>query len=182
MIVAAVGLPGSGKTEVAKFFITKGFSRVYFGDVTFDYIKEHNIPINEQNEQEVRERFRKEHGMAAYAILNYPKIKKLVDSGCDVLIESMYSWEEYLFLREKFGDELFKVVATYASQKTRAERMKNRKERPLSRDDLMSRDHAQIENLHQAGPIALADYTIVNESGIDYLHSGLERIYELIMG
>ncbi len=180
MIVAAVGLPGSGKTEVTKFFLNKGFSRIYFGDVTFDVMREKGLEVNERNERATREAIRKEHGMAAYAILNYPKIKELSDSGKDVLVESMYTWEEYLYLKERFGDR-FAVVATYASQDTRAERMRSRKERPLSREELVSRDHSQIENLHQAGPIAIADHTIVNEHDMKHLNSELERIYGAIM-
>lgn len=179
MIIAACGLPAAGKTEITKFFLSKGFSKIYFGDITFDYMREHNIPVNEKNEREVREMMRKEHGMGAYAILNYPKIKKLYDEGKNVLLESFYSWEEYTFMKEKFGDE-FIVVATFASPETRIKRLSTRKERPLSREDAISRDYSQIANLHQAGPIARADFMIVNESTLEYLNSELERIYNQI--
>ena len=41
--------------------------------------------------------------MGGYAILNIPKIKKLLKGG-NVLIESLYSWEEYLEMKEEFSD------------------------------------------------------------------------------
>ena len=181
MIIAVVGLPGCGKTESSKFFINKGYHKVYFGDTTFDVMKQRGLEINEQNERATREGIRKEHGMAAYAILSYPKIKKLVDEGKNVLVESMYSWEEYIFLKEKFSDEEFKVVAIYSSPETRIKRLEHRKhERPLTRDETISRDYSQIANLHQAGPIARADFTIVNETTHEHLHAELDKIYNVL--
>ena len=35
------------------------------------------------------------------------------------------------------------------------------------------RDHAEIENLEKGGPIAMADYTIVNEFTLDQLKDGI---------
>ncbi len=180
MIVAACGLPAAGKTEVTKFFLNKGFSKIYFGEITFEVMKEKGLEINEKNERATREAIRAEHGMGAYAILNYPKIKKLHDEGKNVLLESFYSWEEYTFMKEKFGDEFF-VVATFASPETRIKRLATRPERPLSREDAISRDYSQIANLHQAGPIARAEFTIVNESTLEHLNLELEKIYEALM-
>ena len=164
IILAVVGLPGAGKTEIIEYLIKKtNWPKVYFGDVTFDEMKKLGLEINEANERMTRERIRSEYGMGCYAILSIPKIKELIN-GTSVLVESLYSWEEYLEMKKEFGDS-FKVLSVLASPDKRIERMKNRPIRPLSREDVISRDYSQIENIHQAGPIARADFFIVNEEG-----------------
>lgn len=173
-IVAVVGLPGSGKSEAVRAFMKYGFHRVYFGDVTFDRMKKEGLEINEKNERIMRERLRNEYGMAAYAHLSLPKIEALLHERRDVVIESMYSMEEYLCIKEKYPGLM--VVAVYASPKTRYARLGVRPERPLTPDECVSRDLSQIQNLHQAGPIALADFTAVNEGTINDLNKKLEEI------
>jgi hypothetical protein len=39
-----------------------------------------------------------------------------------------------------------------------------------------SRDKAEIENVNKGGPIAMADFTIINESSLDELKVETERI------
>ena len=175
IILAIVGLPGAGKTEAIEYLMKKtGWPKVYFGDVTFDEMKRVGLEINEANERKTREEIRSRLGMGAYAILSIPKIKDLLKNG-SVLVESLYSWEEYLEMKKEFGDE-FKTLAIFASPEKRIERMTNRPIRPLKKEDVISRDYAQIENLHQAGPIARADYMIVNEGTKEDLYKQVDEI------
>jgi len=177
IILAIVGLPGAGKTETVEHLIReKNWPKVYFGDVTFDEMKKDNIEINEANERKMRESIRARLGMGAYAILNIPKIQELYKNG-NVIVESLYSWEEYLEMKKEFGDS-FKVLAIYSNPETRISRMANRPIRPLNREDMISRDYAQIENSHQAGPIARADWTIVNEGTKEDLYKQIDQIVE----
>ncbi len=176
-ILAVVGLAGAGKSDVTEYLIKKmGAPKVYFGDATFDEMKRLGLEINEINERKTREDIRKNLGMGAYAILNLPKIKELFKNG-NVIIESLYSWEEYLEMKKEFGDS-FKVLSIYSSPETRIARMANRPVRPLQRDEMISRDYSQIENLHQAGPIARSDWTIVNEGTKEDLQRELDKIIE----
>ena len=177
IILAVVGLPGAGKTEAVECILRKtNWPKVYFGDATFEEMKKVGLEINEANERMTRERIRKEMGMGAYATLSLPKIKEYF-VGSSVVLESLYSWEEYNEIKKEFGDS-FKTLAIYASPETRIARMSNRPIRPLSREDVISRDYAQIENLHQAGPIARAEYTIVNEGTKEELYSQIDKIIE----
>ena len=73
-VVSVVGMPGSGKSEVARVFDESGFTRVRFGDVTDEEVKRRGLELNEKNERHIRELLRKEHGMAAYAKLNLSRI------------------------------------------------------------------------------------------------------------
>lgn len=175
IILAVVGLAGAGKTETAEYLIKKTkWPKVYFGDVTFDEMKRRGIEINEANERKMREELRTVFGMGSYAIKSMPKLKKLFQTS-SVIIESLYSWEEYLEEKKQFGDS-FKVLAIYSSPKIRTARMEHRPMRPLTAGELLSRDYSQIENLHQAGPIARADWTIINEGSKEELFAKLDEV------
>lgn len=175
IILAVVGLPGAGKNEVTEYLMKKmGWPKIYFGDVTFDEMKRIGLEINEINERKTREGIRAKLGMGAYAILNLLKIKELFKTS-SVILESFYSWEEYLEMKKEFGD-VFKVLATFSSPETRTERLKNRPHRPLTKEEVISRDYAQIENLHQAGPIARADFMVINEGTKEDLYKQIDKI------
>ncbi len=168
-VVAIVGMTGAGKSEVARLFEKNGFTRIRFGDVTDGEVKKRGLELNEANERTVRERLRHELGMAAYAKLNLPRIDAALKSS-DVVIDGLYSWEEYLFLKDYY-EENFCVVAVWSSPKTRHTRLTSRRERPLTLVEAASRDRAEIENLNKSGPIAVADFTISNEASLE----GLEK-------
>src|SRR5579864_489526 len=171
-LVATVGMPGAGKSEVVKFFEDQHYAKVYFGGIVLDHLKVENLEINETNEKMMREKLREIHGMAAMAKLALPKIETALRQD-PVIIDGLYSWEEYLVLKEKFPT--LQVVAVYAPFEVRAARLAQRKVRPLSADEVRSRDQAQIEKLHTAGPIAMADWTLINTGTREELLDQLQR-------
>jgi dephospho-CoA kinase len=116
--------------------------------------------------------------MGIVAELSLPKIDSLLEKG-NVVVESMYSWEEYLILKERYGED-FRVVAVYASSATRYARLGKRNERPLTQEEAMSRDYTQIANIHTGGPIAMADYTITNENSLEDLQKKTKAFIETI--
>ena len=173
-VVAIVGMAGSGKSEVARVFEQHGFTRVRFGDVTDEEVNKRDLPLNEDNERRVRELLRKEHGMAAYAELNLPRINTALTTS-NVVVDGLYSWEEYLVLKDRYGDD-FAVVAVWASPETRYARLSNRPVRPLTFAEAASRDHTEIENTGKGGPIAMADHTIINESSLPDLQKQTNKL------
>lgn len=173
-IVAIAGMAAAGKSEVTKIFEEHGFRKVRFGDITDEELRKRGLEPNEKNERYVREELRKEYGMAAYARLNLPRIESSLKLS-DVVIDGLYSWEEYLFLKERYGERL-SVVAVYASPATRYSRLARRTARPLTAEEARARDRAEIENSNKGGPIALADFTIINEASLDELRKEAERI------
>jgi dephospho-CoA kinase len=174
-IVSIVGMAGAGKSEAARVFEKKGFIRIRFGEITDQEIKKRRLELNEKNERSVRELLRKEHGMAAYAELNLPMIDIAVKQGQNVVIDGLYSWEEYVFLKSHYRDNLY-LLAVWASPETRYARLTGRRDRPLTLKEAVSRDRAEIEKVNKGGPIAMADFTIINESSLDYLRKEAERI------
>jgi len=179
-IIAIQGLPGSGKTVTIDYLMQKyGWPKVYFGDVTFDELKNRGWEINEKNERMVRENLR-----AKFGLLHYTKevIKKIeaMENQPVILVESLYSWEEYLFFKEKFGANFY-LIAIYASPKTRYARLADRPIRPLTAEVAQTRDHAQITNISQAGPIAMSNFTMVNEGSLDDLYQDVDKVIKKII-
>lgn len=178
-LVCVVGMTGSGKSVVSDYLVGKGFGFVRFGQITIDYIQNNKLELCERVEKEVRESFRKEYGMAAYAKLNIPKIDELLKEG-NVVGDGLYSWSEYKVLKNKYKDSLV-VLAVFAPPDLRYSRLDNRKEiddkmrnRPTTFKESKSRDYAEIENIEKGGPIAMADYTIINTSTLDNLLNQVE--------
>lgn len=174
-IIAVVGMCGSGKSEAVKYFTENGFKKVYFGDVVITELKSRGLEISEKNERTVREELRAEYGMGVMAIKSIGKINEFFKSG-NVVIESMYSWEEFKIIKDAFGDN-FKVLAIYTTKGLRYERLGRREFRPLTNEEAMSRDISEIENLDKGGPIAYADYTLINDSTLEELNKKLEKLF-----
>ena len=167
-----MGMAGSGKSEVARIFERNGFKKIRFGDVTDEEIKKRGLELNEENERYVRQQLRKEYGMAAYAELNLPRIDTWLGSS-DVVVDGLYSWEEYTLLKSRYGDD-FHVVAVWASPKMRYKRLLKRAVRPLMVEEAAGRDVAELESTNKGGPIAMADFTIINESYIPETYDSKE--------
>ena len=116
-VIAIVGMAGSGKSEVSKVFEESNYRKVRFGDVTDEEVAKRGLELNEENERTVRQQLRQEMGMAAYAILNLPKIDHLLQSG-HVVVDGLYSWEEYTLMKEHYGQKLV-LVAVWSSPASR---------------------------------------------------------------
>lgn len=172
-IIAVIGMPGSGKSEAVKFFAGNHYQRVYFGEVVMDEMEKLGLDVNEENERNVRENLRKEFGMGAMAIKSMSKIDSLVQSS-NVVIESLYSWEEFKILKQKYKDS-FKLLCIFTTKELRYKRLGDRPFRPLSIIQAESRDYAEIENLDKGGPIALADYNVINDGTIEKLKENLKK-------
>ncbi len=178
-VVSVVGMTGSGKSEVTALFRERGFITVRFGDVTDEEVKRRGLPLTEANERIVREELRNRHGMAAYAQLNLPRIDAALKNA-NVVVDGLYSWEEYVLLKNRYGDD-FVVVAVWASPATRYARLATREVRPLTPPEAAGRDRAEIENLNKGGPIAVADYTIINEGQLNHMQRQIEEVIETIL-
>lgn len=185
-VLAIVGMTGAGKTEAASVFKSQGWQFVRFGQITLDEVMRQGLEVNEKNEKKVREEMRATHGMAAYAILNQPVIDTSLKKG-NVVIDGLYSWAEYKVLKNKYGDTLV-VCAVHTSPKARYARLESRAERhgedkekkfrSFTPAESRSRDYSEIENLEKGGPIAMADYTVVNEGSLEELQRTVRQIIQ----
>ena len=179
-VVSIVGMPGAGKSEVARVFEENGFTRIRFGDVTDEEVAKKGLELNEENERYIRELLRKQHGMSAYARLNLPRIDSALKHS-DVVIDGLYSWEEYTLMKTHYGGDFY-VVAVWASPETRYSRLTARSNRGLTLEEAVSRDRAEIENVNKGGPIAMADFTIINKSSLEDMERQAEGIISKVRG
>ena len=187
-VIALVGMAGGGKTAVADEFKKIGYDYVRLGQITLDEVKRRGLEPKEENERPIREEFRANHGMGAFAILNFPKIDEKLEKS-NVIVDGLYSWSEYKEFKNKYGDT-FNVIAVYASPATRYSRLSDRASRhgddpkmvfrSFSPEEAASRDYAEIEKVEKGGPIAMADYTIVNEGTMDELVTQTKTIINKI--
>ncbi len=176
-LVAIVGMCGSGKSIATLFFESKGYSKIYFGGITYEKMKKENIPYTPENDNKMRVKIRNEYGMGAYAILSLPKIKEQIKKS-NVVIDGLYSWDEYKILKDEFPH--IKLIAIVVDKEIRYERLKNRINRNYSINESIKRDLNEIEKIAKGGPIAYADYFILNNYSLEEYKDKLENINQII--
>jgi dephospho-CoA kinase len=175
-VVIFVGMPGAGKSFCVDYLTDRGFPKVYFGGITVDEVKRRGLEINEMNEKMVREELRATEGPGVMAKRVLAQIDALFEAGKPIVVaDGLYSWTEYKMFKERFGDKAI-IIAITAPRKLRHERLAKRPIRPLTDEQVTAREYAEIENIEKGGPIANADYTIVNIATTNDLLSQLTDV------
>ena len=118
---------------------------------------------------------RKEHGKECYAKFLEPEIEEAIKDN-NVVLDGLYSWYEYKYLIEKFPN--LKLLAVVVDKKIRYERVAIRPDRPFDEEAIKYRDISEIENLYKGGPIAFADYYILNNGNKEEELDNLKKIIE----
>ncbi|MBQ8718552.1 MAG: AAA family ATPase [Clostridia bacterium] len=175
-LVAIVGMCGTGKSDATEWFVERGWQRIYFGQVTMDELAREGLPVTPENERYEREKLRREYGMAAYAVKSKDKILSYLEKG-HVVLDGLYSWDEYKYIIENVCDELT-VVAVMTDRALRYARLTNRPVRPLTREQAVARDYSEIENLAKGGPISIADRFITNNGGRDEFRASIMAVID----
>lgn len=178
IILAIVGLPGSGKTEAANYFKGKGLPIISLGKIINDYISQHNLKHTIENHKKIALDMREKYGKAAMIILNETKINEAFKKNNIVVIEGMRSFEEYLYLKKKFPQKKVFLLGIHADKEIRWERIKNRR----SRSDLKGeeRDLHELINLNMGSTIAFCDYLIKNNFSKEEFYDKLEEFYRIV--
>ncbi len=177
-IIAIVGLPGSGKTIAAEYLKNKGIPVIAFGKIINDMIERKKLSHTEAMHKELRESIRKEHGIAAMAILNEHKIKEALKKNSMIVIDGIRSWEEYMYLKNQFPETRITIIALYTDKQLRYKRLAKRPERSgLSGEN---RDVNELIGINMGPTIAFADYTVKNNFSIEDLYDKLEVVYRTI--
>ena len=160
-LIAVVGMSGTGKSVVTEYLESIDWTKLYFGGITYKLMKEQGIErdIDGKNEKEFREQLRKDHGPECYAKFLDPEIKEALKTN-NVVLDGLYSWYEYKYLIERYPE--LKLICVVTDKDMRYERVAVRPDRPFNREAIEYRDISEIENLFKGGPIAYADYYILN--------------------
>jgi dephospho-CoA kinase len=173
--LALVGMPGAGKTMCAKHLESRGYFQFRFGSIIENEVVHRGLPVNPENERVVREEFRANEGMDAIARRALPHLKNALEVHNSIVIDGLYSFSEYKLLRTELGTDMV-VVAIVCPRWLRYERLAARPVRPLTREQAEERDWQEIEKLEKGGPIAIADFTLVNDGEMDELLAKLDGL------
>lgn len=175
-VIALVGMPGAGKSTCVEYLQAKGWPSVYMGGITVDEVNARGLEVNETNEKQVREELRANEGVGVMANRTIPKIDALHDAGNRIVIaDGLYSWTEYKIFKEKYDNNVV-VVAITSPRRIRHERLVHRPVRPLTDEEVTAREYAEIENIEKGGPIANADFTLVNDGNMATMTADLDKI------
>lgn len=177
-IVAFVGMSGSGKSVAVDYMTGKGYPKVYFGGMIYKEMERRGIErtADGESEKKFREEIRRTEGKDWVVKQVIEEAKNLVAAGQKrIVLDGVYSWTEYLALRNAFPGQMV-FVAVVLPKKLRYKRVAERPERPFNRNEIIERDRSEIENLEKGGPIAAADYYILNDQGIKEMHEKIDEI------
>jgi dephospho-CoA kinase len=168
-------MPGSGKTLCAKHLEAKGFFQYRFGSIVVNEVVRRGLPITPENERIVREEFRRNEGMDVMAKRAMPHLQAALQTHPSIVIDGLYSFSEYKTLHQELGGAMV-VVAVVSPRGLRYRRLTSRLERPLTVLEAEIRDYQEIEMLEKGGPIAIADFTLLNDGDTQNLIAALDRL------
>lgn len=175
-IIAPVGLAGSGKSSVVEYLTKKGIPKVYFGGIIYKAMAEAGIEPTWENQQQFREEVRAREGNDFVVKRAIDEVHNLIKAGQHrVVLDGLYTWSEYKILKHEFPGQL-SVIAVVTPKRLRYQRLAKRPERSMQPHEIDQRDWSEIENLEKGGPIAIADYFVINDGSLDDLHAKLETI------
>lgn len=182
-IIALVGMPGAGKGTCTKYLAeTYRYPVVHFGNMVYEEVQRRGLD-NIKDEKFVRQDMRAQEGKDVLAKHAGRKAEAYFAEGQAVVVfDGLYSWSEYKYLEQKFGAQLV-VIAVAAPKQERYRRILLRKDSHrtyTSVQQIITREIDEIENLEKGGPIAAADYTLVNDQNPDTLLKHLKQLLDTL--
>lgn len=173
-VICLTGMPGAGKSTVARFLEENGFYPIAMGDVIRERAIENNLPLDDHNLGELMKNFRKTHGNEIIAKLT---VKKIIDlKNIDfIVVDGIRSYDEFIVLKS-IGH--VKLLAIHASSDIRYNHIKqrDRSDTPANHENFLQRDEREM-SVGISKAIALADESISNNNiTVKELREQVERI------
>lgn len=181
-IVAFVGMSGSGKSVAVDYLTEKGVPRVYFGGMIYKEMEKRGIERTPDGESEkkFREMIRETEGKDWVVRQVIDEVHNLVNAGQRrIVLDGVYSWTEMKTLKHEFPGQMT-FIAIVVPKRLRYKRVAMRPERPFPEEEIKERDRSEIENLEKGGPIAAADYYVLNDGSVEDMQKKLAEILEEI--
>ena len=181
-ILAVVGMSGSGKSVIVDHLTEKGYPKVYFGGMIYKEMEKRGIERTEdgESEKEFREMIRKTEGKDWVVRQVIAETKDLIAAGQKrIILDGVYSWTEYKTLKHEFPGQVI-FLAVVVDKALRYDRVSKRPGRSFDGNAIRERDRSEIENLEKGGPIAAADYYILNNGTIQSANQATDQILKEI--
>lgn len=178
-VICLVGMPGSGKSELAEGAKILGCDVVRIGDRVWEEVEARGLDINPDNVGAVADEMRKERGMGVWAERTADYMDTLwFDKVKAVLIDGVRNWEEIEVFRQRYGANVY-ILAVHSSPQTRYSRLiaRGRADDPEGKEALNKARERDMRELSWGigRVIAMADVMIVNEGSIGDLHANFDR-------
>lgn len=181
-ILAIVGMSGSGKSVVVDYLTEKGYPKVYFGGMIYKEMEKRGLERTEDGESEkkFREEIRRTEGKDWVVRQVIEETKNLIAAGQKrIVLDGVYSWTEYKILKHEFPTNIT-FLAIVVDKKLRYERVAKRPGRAFDGAAIRERDRSEIENLEKGGPIAAADYYILNNGSVEDMEKQVDEVLQEI--
>jgi dephospho-CoA kinase len=166
----AIGLSGllsSGKTTSGEILEKFGFAYGRYSMVIASLVKGQNNEVNRKTTQEMGEYVNKEKGQRWLG----NELLKLLPEYKNLVIDGLRFLEDYLFLKEKFGNRFFHIHLT-ADLEIRKQRYNNQKKNNVPFEEANSHPvENEVSKLQD-----FADLVISNNGSISNLESKLKQV------
>jgi len=165
LIVGLTGMPGAGKSTLAKLLFKKGMPVVIMGDAVREAAKRANLEMTDANLGNLMIRLRKEKGSGAIAYLVLDRIRSIIVSSPNVnaiIVDGIRNIEEMKVLGSLGA---VKLLAIHGSSLVRFKHVKARarSDAPDKEDDFSERDRREL-TVGISEAIALADESVSNNT------------------
>ncbi|MFC7204961.1 AAA family ATPase [Haloferax namakaokahaiae] len=176
-VIGTVGLPGSGKGELAEVAREAGIPVVTMGDIIRQECRNRGLdPATDHGK--IAKALREEEGDDAIAARSLPVVESHLESTDLVVVDGLRSDVELDCFREAFGDE-FVLVSVEAPFEMRAERLldRGRDESDTDLEALKKREARELDfGMDEA--MDRADVVIENTDSLDAYREKIARLFD----
>ncbi|MFH1787061.1 MAG: AAA family ATPase [archaeon] len=160
IVVALIGMPGSGKGEASEVFRKNGYTAYYMNSVFKKELKRRGLEYNVENVGMAANELRQLEGMGAVAKRLAPEIK--AERSCIEGVRSLYEIEEF---RKFFPDIVVVSIDSPPELRFKRAKARGRTDDIKSYEEFLKKDAREAAWGVRQG-IENADYKVLNDGTI----------------